>query len=589
MAPPKNEDTGRVLPWEIDEARSFGTVAWRMSRQLFLFLALSIFSVTIQALQYPPTIILAFSRTAYRRAQIEIQKLFGVLLAMISWVLAPGELVVKVERDVWEDMKQKGGKAVIMANHQMYADWWYLWILGYNAGHHGDFKIMLKASLRWIPVLGWGMTFFEFIFLHRKWASDSAVLKKHLERIVGDGLPVWLLIFPEGTVMVKNTVDGSKEWAQAQGQPYPFQNVLFPRSTGLFFTMRNLPQEDCPYLYDFTIGYPGTSTIGGECTYVANGRQLPYFKYHLSNTFINGNGPKEIHVLIRRFATKVVPGIGERGVTLPWEDQPSAEESTSSSFDPLLDVSSGKSAGKDSAAILRKRLNAHGNISTFIIESESSSKSSVTENSAINTPSSSTDNVKLGRQSWAVYSLDRSAPTEDLSTGIKPPVKVSSSQEPFTDPDESERYEAFTNWLRDRFLEKDVIMDQFWIRGKFQDGDVYLGDRRHTKRVCTAFQSGYASEIPDGTGCKVIFRHLPFDEKESKRLDDILELRFPLRPRLLDLLLLVTLSIFEFLLSFWVVRTMAPWLTVLNVIQATAFVTFIATITLVAAGVIKFR
>lgn len=73
---------------------------------------------------------------------------------------------------------------VIMANHQAYLDWMYIWVLGYLAcspslpsvpdkttlevanndngitnKHHGSKSIiiLLKKSLKWVPIVGWGM------------------------------------------------------------------------------------------------------------------------------------------------------------------------------------------------------------------------------------------------------------------------------------------------------------------------------------------------------------------------------------------------------------------------------------------------
>jgi lysocardiolipin and lysophospholipid acyltransferase len=52
--------------------------------------------------------------------------------------------------------------------------------------------------LRWVPVIGWGMRFFEFIFLKRDWQRDQHTMTSMLDLIVKDKEPAWLLIFPEG-------------------------------------------------------------------------------------------------------------------------------------------------------------------------------------------------------------------------------------------------------------------------------------------------------------------------------------------------------------------------------------------------------
>ncbi|KAG8818240.1 hypothetical protein FRC17_010892, partial [Serendipita sp. 399] len=65
----------------------------------------------------------------------------------------------------------------------MYADWWYLWCLSYFANTHAYILITLKKTLKWIPILGWGMQFFDFIFLARSWASDQNRLTSALAKI----------------------------------------------------------------------------------------------------------------------------------------------------------------------------------------------------------------------------------------------------------------------------------------------------------------------------------------------------------------------------------------------------------------------
>lgn len=44
---------------------------------------------------------------------------------------------------------------VAYAVDQMYADWWYAWCLTYFMGTHKDVFIVLKKSLKWVPVVGW--------------------------------------------------------------------------------------------------------------------------------------------------------------------------------------------------------------------------------------------------------------------------------------------------------------------------------------------------------------------------------------------------------------------------------------------------
>ena len=81
-------------------------------------------------------------------------------------------------------------KLVIISNHQMYADWWYIWLLAYFARVHAHILIILKKSLKWVPVLGWvGRCFVErrvVIEVH----TGYAILRLYLpSKVVGNGPP----------------------------------------------------------------------------------------------------------------------------------------------------------------------------------------------------------------------------------------------------------------------------------------------------------------------------------------------------------------------------------------------------------------
>jgi 1-acyl-sn-glycerol-3-phosphate acyltransferase len=106
---------------------------------------------------------------------------------------------------------------------QIYTDWVYLWWMGYAADMHGHLYIILKDSLRWIPILGTGMMLFGFIFLSRKWATDQKRFQHRLQKLSTSHTgplsgskrldPMWLLIFPEGTNLSTNGRAASKRWA----------------------------------------------------------------------------------------------------------------------------------------------------------------------------------------------------------------------------------------------------------------------------------------------------------------------------------------------------------------------------------------
>jgi lysocardiolipin and lysophospholipid acyltransferase len=134
---------------------------------------------------------------------------------------------------------------------------------------HGHIFIILKESLKYLPVLGQGMMFFGFIFMSRKFDKDKpriahrlATLKsKHNGPLSGPkGLdPMWLLVFPEGTNVSENTRANSAKWAAKKGMP-DFIHQVMPRSTGMFFVLNEL-KGTMDYVYDVTVGYEGVAYV----------------------------------------------------------------------------------------------------------------------------------------------------------------------------------------------------------------------------------------------------------------------------------------------------------------------------------------
>ncbi|KAI8624711.1 acyltransferase-domain-containing protein [Xylariaceae sp. FL1651] len=196
-------------------------------------------------------------------------------------------------------------RMVLIANHQIYTDWLYLWWVGYtgNPQMHGHIYIILKESLRWIPVLGPGCMFLGFIFMSRKMAVDQPRLAHRLGKLKvrhtdpsGENSlsPMWLLLFPEGTNLSGNGRRKSANWAEKAGLK-DTEHVMLPRSTGMYFCLTEL-KGTVDYVYDCTVAYEG----------------IPRGKYGedyftLSSTYFQGRPPKSVNFYWRRFAVADIP------------------------------------------------------------------------------------------------------------------------------------------------------------------------------------------------------------------------------------------------------------------------------------------
>ncbi|KAF8213339.1 acyltransferase-domain-containing protein [Mycena galopus ATCC 62051] len=249
---------------------------------------------------------------------------------MCQW-FAPTKLVISFEREgkgrfTAEEIeriviKNKNGevqwldlptKFILIANHQVYPDWWYGWCLTYFIGPHGvhdSVYITLKKSLQWMPILGWGMRFFNFIFLARSWVSDRVQLSTHLSAL-GKAAeehdnPLVFFLYPEGTVVSKDTRPISKKFADKMGID-DMTNMLLPRSTGLHYSLRSLaPRIPDLKLLDMTTVYPGIPPMGYGQSW-----------YTIRSIFLNGIPPPAIHYHLRLFGMDDVP-IGDMSKTSP--------------------------------------------------------------------------------------------------------------------------------------------------------------------------------------------------------------------------------------------------------------------------------
>ena len=120
---------------------------------------------------------------------------------------------------------------------------------------HGSLYIILKESLKYIPIMGPGMMFYGFIFMSRKMAVDQPRLAHRLGKLKKQQDPMWLLLFPEGTNASQNGKNKSAKWAEKIGVKNP-EHMLLPRSTGTYFCLNEL-KGTVDYVYDCTVAYEG--------------------------------------------------------------------------------------------------------------------------------------------------------------------------------------------------------------------------------------------------------------------------------------------------------------------------------------------
>lgn len=230
--------------------------------------------VSIHATQLLGTPLYLINRDLYYSYMALTKQSFGLLIITLTQWFSPTIVRVSGDESVKGQLRQTEDgrlqldfpeRLVMIANHQIYTDWLYLWWIAYTNRMHGHVYIILKESLKYIPVIGPGIMFYGFVFMARNWARDKPRLKHRLQKLKSrhggpmsgsDSLdPMWLMIFPEGTNLSGNTRKNSAKWAEKQGIK-DFQYQLLPRSTGLLYCLQEL-RGSLDWVYDCTVAYEG--------------------------------------------------------------------------------------------------------------------------------------------------------------------------------------------------------------------------------------------------------------------------------------------------------------------------------------------
>jgi 1-acyl-sn-glycerol-3-phosphate acyltransferase len=190
-----------------------------------------------------------------------------------------------------DDPVQDDHREIMISNHQIYADWLYLWGFLDQIHRAASIKIIMKKELGDIPVVGFAMSQLGFMFLHRDWAKDADSFTRDLKKITERGLPYNLLIFPEGTTLWAKGKEKSREFSRSNGYP-EMEHVLCPRVKGLYAAVLALKDNGAGIsadglqgILDLTIGY---SDVGAE--------NIPAKVYTLRSIFSGSRSPREIHI-----------------------------------------------------------------------------------------------------------------------------------------------------------------------------------------------------------------------------------------------------------------------------------------------------
>ncbi|KAL4236491.1 1-acyl-sn-glycerol-3-phosphate acyltransferase epsilon [Mactra antiquata] len=168
--------------------------------------------------------------------------------------------VVSIYGNAEELLNESCKKNVIfICNHQCTVDWIVANMLASPQNSIGRIRFILKDGLRFFPLYGFYLHQRSCIYVRKNGKFDQEKASKELALLKDKNLPVWLVIFPEGTRMnpeLPQTIEKSQEHAKEQGYE-PFLHVLSPKVKGIQLALEQL-RSHVESVYDVTIAYNNT-------------------------------------------------------------------------------------------------------------------------------------------------------------------------------------------------------------------------------------------------------------------------------------------------------------------------------------------
>eukprot|EP00899_Mesostigma_viride_P012418 jgi/Mesvir1/21177/Mv13909-RA.1 len=204
-----------------------------------------------------------FSRRASRLLSCKVAECWFLQLVWVAAVW--GGIRIRLYGSD-EDLGRLGKEhSLLLLNHRCDIDWLLGWVILEPFGVLGGVKPILKASLMYIPVVGWTWWLLEYVFVRRSWASDQLVLKQAYAALADYPRPLVLAIFPEGTRFTEAKHKQAQAYAADNGLPI-HNNLLVPKTKGFVLSAQQL-RKWMASVMDVTLAFPdGVPTFGSLLT-----------------------------------------------------------------------------------------------------------------------------------------------------------------------------------------------------------------------------------------------------------------------------------------------------------------------------------
>lgn len=176
------------------------------------------------------------------------------LIIFLIETLAGSQLVLYGD---YEEVLKKKEKVIWLSNHQSAADWVVCEMLALKQGSLGGVRYILKDTIKYIPLFGWYFPQHSCVFVRRSGTQkDIEDIERQLQIYPQLQMPLWLVIFPEGTRYnpeKPKAVKKSQEYAEKLGLPV-LKHHLTPRVKAAYLSAKEL-RHYVDAIYDVTVAY----------------------------------------------------------------------------------------------------------------------------------------------------------------------------------------------------------------------------------------------------------------------------------------------------------------------------------------------
>jgi len=161
-------------------------------------------------------------------------------------------------------LPQKLNNNLIISNHATTLDWLFLFaIFNTSPSLNNKVRIVMKDSLRKMPIMGPYLFFMKSCFLARNLSKDEERIAKFSKFISTSSQKSDLIFFPEGTILTENTRLRSDKFAHDNDLP-KLDHVLYPRVKGLAMFLDTFSENNIfnsMNVIDTTIMYLGDKMV----------------------------------------------------------------------------------------------------------------------------------------------------------------------------------------------------------------------------------------------------------------------------------------------------------------------------------------